>query len=773
MSPTPTSKPPSWKLFGIIWLGIIALTIGSFVLLWQRFGSLGPNVRVFRQTAVGWQTLPPLGCCLYDLRISDSGVVWVRSVRGLSRLDHDSWRSFTAADFGTQRPDLQGGFVLDGDDLWAAASEGIVHFDGNAWRLHAYTVATKDAASIAAAHGNVWVVDRGGNLSHFDGAAWTIQKLNFPGVEWSVWSLHKPQLAITDDGTLWLLYQGLWRFNGKSWTQIGGVTLKAELLGVTSSGEYPSQEEKIASRGGIWLSDGEEIHAFDVDGKQVLRYTARELGSTKIHAVAGRPPVFVAGGAALALFDGSQWRRDRLGSIGLAGARSVAVAPDGSVWGVGYPDLPNKTLFDHAALWASFALPLIALLFPFYWWRRRARFQRQAAREALLHATGNLPDHLQAEPSRWKSAGGIVVLIFLGGAGYGLLKVYWPAAPVWILPAAFLAVHLISTFLGSLKKRTPLPSDPIGPGGPPRYDWAKSLPTALGGLALIVLFYGNSIARHFHIPWIAAVPGIVLLFGGQLLFGLYDYLRVRPIHRELSRGNYSRAFELLNGPLSWPSTGVWKNASGEVLFFSDRAREAEPIVRELAETQRDSTLRTVALDDLGRILIAQRRYDEAKRAFEASARLTPTRSRSYSGLAELRLLQGIEAQQALEDAERALQLHRKLLARRNGAREYLADIRGNQAWALAVLGRGAESQQAIDEGLREVDSSHKPSLAGFYWRAGMAMLALGNTTTAVTRFRRSAELDRDGYYGKLAARQLSEHSVWGVAGITPGSLSRA
>jgi hypothetical protein len=414
-------------------------------------------------------------------------------------------------------------------------------------------------------------------------------------------------------------------------------------------------------------------------------------------------------------------------------------------------------------------MPFIVVFYPFFWRLRRARFQRQAARDALLHANGNLPEHLQTEPSSWKTGGAVVVGIILALAGFGLLKAWWPAAPVWILPVGVIAVHVISTVTGSLKKRKPLPSDPIGPGGPPRYDWAKSTPAVLGGLAVIVLLYGNSIARYFHIPGIAAIPGLGLLFGGQFLFGAYERLRVRPIHRELKQGHYGRALQLLDGPLRWPSTGTWKNAWGEVLFFADRAREAEPIVRDLAETQRDSTLRTLALDDLGRVLMAQRRYDEAKRAFEASAKLTPTRSRSHSGLAELRLLQGIETQQALEDAERALELHRKLLSRRTGAREYFADICGNQAWALAVIGRAAESQKAIDDGLREVDSQHIPALTGFHWRAGMAMLALGKTSAAVTHFRRSAELDPDGFYGKLSARQLSEHSVWGVAGIPMAS----
>jgi tetratricopeptide (TPR) repeat protein len=186
-------------------------------------------------------------------------------------------------------------------------------------------------------------------------------------------------------------------------------------------------------------------------------------------------------------------------------------------------------------------------------------------------------------------------------------------------------------------------------------------------------------------------------------------------------------------------------------------------LRELVETESDAAHKTLAFERLGRVLMAQSRYADAKRAFEAAAKLMPTRAGAPSGLAELRLLQDTDAALALADAERALQLHRDSLLQRKGARERLAGIRGNQAWALAVLGRSGESQQAIEAGVREMDPNYIPEVAGFYWRAGMAMLATGNS--AAGHFRRAAELDPQGYYGSLAAQRLRQHSVWGEVGL--------
>ena len=766
MDPQSKSKPPSAKLFWLVWLTTLALVAGS-IFLFYRYGPLAANAKVFRQTAQGWEPAPPLDSRGYNIRVSPSDVVWVQTARGLSRLDGTSWHHFTASDFGTERGRLAG-FALDGDEVWGAASDGVVHFDGKRWQRYSNVVAMEQATSIAAANRQVWVIDRAGNLSHFDGARWTVRKLDLPGVRWGAGSDRGPELAVTGHGTLWLAFQGLWRSDGASWTRITGTTNDAALLGTTSPGSYLLHGKSVNTLGEIWISYRGEMAGFDERGGPPVRYTLHDLGfldSTTVYRIAGRAPFFaVTSDQGIVWFDGTRWHAEQLKSLGMVTASSIALSPDGSLWGIGYPSTSPQSVLYRSAAFANVILTLFALGFPLWWFSRKARHQGQITREAILHATGALPEDSE-EPSPWKTAGGVVLVLVLGGAGYGAVKHYWPATPTWLLPVFFLTAHLTTTFAGSLKKRKPKPSDPIGPGGPPRYDWAKSIPAILGSLAVAVLLYGGSIARHFHIGWLAAIPGVAFVFGGQFVFHAYEMFRVHRAEREIKGCRYGQALEMLDGPLGWPSTWFWKLVRADALFFSGRARDAEPILRELLETGKDPGSKALAFEHLGRVLMAQNRYDDAKRTFEAAAKVMPMRPAAYSGLAELRLLQDLDPVQALEDAERALRLHRDSLLDRKGNKDRLATLRGNQAWALARLGRGAESQQAIEAGAREMDSNYIPEVAGFYWRAGMAMLAIENVMAASSHFRRAAELDSQGYYGKLAARHLSQHSVWGAVGI--------
>jgi tetratricopeptide (TPR) repeat protein len=253
-------------------------------------------------------------------------------------------------------------------------------------------------------------------------------------------------------------------------------------------------------------------------------------------------------------------------------------------------------------------------------------------------------------------------------------------------------------------------------------------------------------ADHLSIWWLAAIPGIAVAVGMQYM------LQGIRIESEIKRCRYGKALKMLDGPLSWRSVSSYKFLRTDTLFYSGRAQEAETILRELAAPQRNRADRLLGLENLGRVLLAQSRYQEARQSFEAAARLMPTRSVALSGLAELRLLQGTGPGLALRDAERALQFYRDSLTERT-AREHLARIRGSQAWALALLGHAAESQQAIEAGAREMDPKYLPEVAGFCWRAGMAMLALENATAAAY-FRRAATLDPQGYYGGLAKQRL-------------------
>jgi len=581
MDPQSKSKPPSARVFWLVWLTTLALVAGSFFSIW-RFIPLADKATVFRQTSHGWEPLPPLASAGFGIHISDSGVAWVQTLKGLSRLEGASWRSYTKSDFGTEHGYIPGQFTLDGEDVWCATYEGMLHFDGKRWRRYPRNVTTALATSIAAARGQVWVIDREGNLSHFDGSAWAVRKVDLPGVPWNVWSARRPKLAVTGNGALWLAYQGLWRYDGVSWTRIPSASSEAELLGATPPGSYLDGGKRVVTGGGVWVFEGGEVVGYDVDGAPAVRYKLHDLGltdSARVYGIAGQAPVFaVTSSQGLVWFDGNQWHRERLTRLGISIASSIAVAPDGSVWGIGSPT-PSATSFVFlGACLASLILPVVAIVYPIWWRKRKARYQRQITQEAVLHATGTLPEDLQGpEPSGWKTAGGVVAFLVLGFGSYRMVKHYWPAAPLWVLPALFLAAHVVTTVTGSLKKRKPQPSDPIGPGGPPRYDWAKSHTAILGGLAVIVLLYGGSIARHYHIPWLATAPGIAFLFGGQFLFRAYEMFRGHRVEREIKACRYRKALEMLDGPLGWPSTGLWKLVRADVLFFSGRALEAEPI----------------------------------------------------------------------------------------------------------------------------------------------------------------------------------------------------
>ena len=212
---------------------------------------------------------------------------------------------------------------------------------------------------------------------------------------------------------------------------------------------------------------------------------------------------------------------------------------------------------------------------------------------------------------------------------------------------------------------------------------------------------------------------------------------------------------MIDGVLGWSSVGLIKLQKAEALFYWGRAQEAEAILREFVQPSRSLADRVNGFENLGLVLLALGRYPEAKQSFEAAAALRPTRSPAFSGLSELRLRQGLVPGQALANAEQALKKHRSELSERFFS-EGLAGIRGNQAWALALLGHAAESQQAIELGAVEIDPKHRPELAGFHWRAGMAMLAIESSSSAAGHFRRASELDPEGYYGGLATQQLRQ-----------------
>lgn len=207
----------------------------------------------------------------------------------------------------------------------------------------------------------------------------------------------------------------------------------------------------------------------------------------------------------------------------------------------------------------------------------------------------------------------------------------------------------------------------------------------------------------------------------------------------------------------WPGSAAFLFIEGTVLLFAGRHEEAEQRLREsLAREQRLAGLKqSVCLGNLAEALMGQGRYREALQAYEGAQQIRPDRGSPYIGLAEVYLRQGIEPERALALAEQALACKQRTRWTRNVDRYMLGQMWADKAWALALLGRHAAAEEALDKAFAETDIKFLPMLAGLHYRVGQIMLLRGERTGAAERFARARRIDPVGDYGQLAAQALA------------------
>src|SRR6202044_2360916 len=165
---------------------------------------------------------------------------------------------------------------------------------------------------------------------------------------------------------------------------------------------------------------------------------------------------------------------------------------------------------------------------------------------------------------------------------------------------------------------------------------------------------------------------------------------------------------------------------GHILVSAGHYREAEEILRRsLAGAQaRDSY--GSALEYLGDALMEQGRYDEAMRSYEAALHAFPWLRRPYRGMAEMLLRQGRQTGQALEWIEKIVDFDGLTFAQRKRNGPPQDDYWALKGWAQGVLGRRKDAEASIENAMKATDKRTLPDLATTYYRAGMAMRALGN-----------------------------------------------
>jgi Tfp pilus assembly protein PilF len=248
----------------------------------------------------------------------------------------------------------------------------------------------------------------------------------------------------------------------------------------------------------------------------------------------------------------------------------------------------------------------------------------------------------------------------------------------------------------------------------------------------------------------------ILLLVPSVYHGLGVYL----LNGAARRGDYDAALNIIRWFHFYNPSGMEPlRMSGHMLLAAGRYREAEETLRRSLVSSLARESYAEALEYLGDALMEQRRYDEAMRNYEAALLAFPWRRRPYRGMAEMLLRQEKNSQQALEYVEKIVDFSGLSWRQRQGNGRPQDDYWALKAWALARIGRSSEVAQAIENALQATAKNCLPDLAATHYRAGMAMQAVGNQSSANEHFQRALDLDPNGRRGALAKEALREGSI--------------
>jgi tetratricopeptide (TPR) repeat protein len=243
---------------------------------------------------------------------------------------------------------------------------------------------------------------------------------------------------------------------------------------------------------------------------------------------------------------------------------------------------------------------------------------------------------------------------------------------------------------------------------------------------------------------------VLLGFVAMLLFRARGVFGTILSHRRVLVGDYDGALRRVR----WMSLGIRNVATlhreGLILDLAGRPAEAEPRYRKaLGMLRGDSPYPRERLHaSLGCTLLDLGRYDEAERCFHDAIEAGDITGNSQDGLAELRIVQGVNLDQALGFAAQAIE-H----AKRREGRPVPGAYYANQAWALALLGRSEEARAPLEEALRDPETL-PAGIADLHWRAGMVLLAMNQPAEARQHFQIGCDTDPHGKSGRRCAEQL-------------------
>jgi Tfp pilus assembly protein PilF len=755
------------ELWGILApLGLSVLMFLGMLALFQVRRSFTVNLLHF--TGERWQPLARLSHYPGDVQVSPGGVTWVETDEsGLGRFDGTGWQYFQ----GQGHSDLfrmHGGLKLVGEALWGITPRAVLHFDGQGWIT--FTLASATPRDIVADESGVWVIDGAGNLSHFDGEEWTVGSLReaLPGVPWDDADFRDPTLARTPDGALWLAVKGLWRFDEGAWQEArpqGKYLEGARLVGVTGDR--------------LWIQHGRDLLWMRLDGAaEGGRYALAGMGlpeDARVDEVAATQDgrVWAVTGKEVLTFDGTSWERLSLpadqGRIVGAGLNA-----DGTAWVAGYEERGERWrgLIQILGLVMT-AGTIFGLFFAMgrslkTLGQREAR-ERKAARQVVADLPEEKPSPVAAETFSEVgfalAASGLLVLFFI--LFFFVLIYFVPAAwfnaPPWLTGVLVGCVVMI-VVLGI--------RGIVAAFRAPRGQALAALGQDLRKGVKLVVYFVLAVSVGMlviNVVWTSGTGGwlsrvgdavfTLLTIMGAVVFGaLVISMSVLPTYWALAplrRTDYAGALRRVRFLGRWyPQSATFLYLRGTVHRFAGEYGEAEARLRESLAQRGDFSALSAALENLGRTLIGQGRYEEAAKTLAGAIEIRPEGCGPYIALAEVYLRQGLQPERALELLARAQENKAKSFLRRRADRYQWGQIWASRAWALALQGLYAEADAALEGAFQVRDPKFAPGLADLHCRAGQVMRLRGDEAGAVEHWRQAQQVDPQGEGGQWATQLL-------------------
>ena len=262
---------------------------------------------------------------------------------------------------------------------------------------------------------------------------------------------------------------------------------------------------------------------------------------------------------------------------------------------------------------------------------------------------------------------------------------------------------------------------------------------------------------------------LVLLVPAVLLCGivfLYFFFHCRGIYRDIvdagRRSDYAAQLSLAEGlRFRGSEPAMYLFWRGSALYQLGQTGEAEQALRRSLATLKTRKPRLGCGNLLGRVLMAQSRWDEAAHYFAQCISEFPLECVGHLSMAELLLRRGEQAESALEEARKAeeaelLQRVAPFSLARELHEAQLARCLAVQAWALARTGGdpgkvAAMLQEAFD--LCGTKANHV--VAEMHYFAGRTCGELGNAAESDGHFRDAIAADGAGNFGRLSAAALA------------------